>query len=403
MPEKDLVNRIAQLLRKHLDGSASEAETRELNDWKDQSAANTQLYNEWMDPATRESKLLEYMSIDAQAAAEGQVWRDNLPQEVTDRFQGRTFRVISLRKILYVAAAVVFIVLLSVKYLVHRPEKLNATSVPVIAKNDVPAPIGSKTTLTLSNGAKIVLDNVREGILSRQGNADIIKSKDGQLVYEAAQQGSSVQLSYNTLTTAIGGQSQLLLADGTKVWLNSASSITYPTSFSGKDRAVKITGQAYFEIAKDKSKPFVVTAQDMNVEVLGTHFDINGYGDERTIKTTLLEGSVKVVSGGRMMLLKPGQQTQVSNDGKLNLIDKIDTEIATAWLNGKFAFEDENISLILKQLARWYDLEISYDGTQPNIQLTASVSKRSSLSAVLKVLEISGVHFRLEGKKLIVK
>src|SRR5882762_4780138 len=270
MSEKDLVNRIKELLEKRLNGTASPAESRELQGWKDQSVDNACLYDEWMDPATRETKLFDYMQIDAGAEAEGQVWRNNLPKEVTNQFPDKGGRVLPLRKILYAAAIIGCIAVLSVKYLDHRPGKVIAGSAAPVAHTDIPAPTGSKTILTLAGGARIFLDSAQNGIVSRQGNTEITKDEKGQLVYKA--QGTndelngntlSAALSYNTLSTAIGGQTQLLLADGTKVWLNSASSITYPTVFSGKDRRVTITGEAYFEVAKDKSKAFSVQGPDM--------------------------------------------------------------------------------------------------------------------------------------------
>jgi len=430
MSEKDPVNRIRELLEKQLNGTASPAESSELQDWKDQSADNARLHAEWMDPATRETKLFDYMQIDAGAEAEGRVWRNNLPREVTDQFPGSSARVLPLRKILYAAAIIGCIAVLSVKYLDHRPGKVVADSAAPVAHNDIAAPTGSKTILTLAGGARILLDSAQNGIVSRQGNTEITKDEKGQLVYKASQPGTngrlndhtlSVAISYNTLSTGMGGQTQLMLADGTQVWLNSGSSITYPTVFSGKDRRVTITGEAYFEVAKDKTRAFFAQALDMRVEVLGTHFNFNAYKDEGGSRTTLLEGSVKVMamqgadvaqgggagmgsggSGGGVML-RPGQQAQMGKDGGIRKTDRVDTDQAIAWLNGKFAFDSEKVPVILRQLARWYDLEIAYEGPQPEIQLTASLSKRSSLSAVLKVLELSGVHCRLEGKKLIVK
>lgn len=258
-----------------------------------------------------------------------------------------------------------------------------------------------KALLTLANGEKIVLDSASAGQLASQGNTTII-NKNGHLVYNP-DKASPDEVIYNTLSTARGESYQLILADGSKVWLNASSSIRFPASFVTNERSVEISGEAYFEIAKDKSKPFRVKVNDMTVEVLGTHFDINSYGDEATINTTLIEGSVKVSKGNKTLLLAPGHQSQLQPNGNLNLVKNVNLDEVIAWKEGNFHFESADISSILRQFARWYDVEIVIEGKLKPRKFFGIVSRSSSLASVLTMLKANDVHFRIEGKKLIVQ
>ena len=261
------------------------------------------------------------------------------------------------------------------------------------------APGGNKAILTLADGTQIILDSVANGKLTNQGNTKIIKL-DGKLAYSST--GNSSEILYNTITTPNGGQYQLILEDGSKVWLNAASSLRFPSAFVGKQRNIELTGEAYFEIAKNANMPFNVLVNNMNVQVLGTHFNVMAYKDESEIKTTLLEGVVKVTSGGAVGLLKPGKQARLDNSGNIKIADA-DIETEMAWKNGLFLFDYTDIKTIMRQLSRWYDADISFEGNITHKTFTAQISRNTNLSAVLKKLELTGgIHFKIEGKKIMV-
>lgn len=259
-----------------------------------------------------------------------------------------------------------------------------------------------KARLTLADGSTIILDSAAIGRLAQQGNTDII-NKDGSLAYGKGPAGT-VEAIFNTLTTAKGEIYSLQLSDGSKVWLNSASSVRYPVSFRGPTRRVEITGEAYFEVAHlDHNQPFIVVANGMEVRVLGTHFNVNAYSDASSIKTTLLEGSVLVTpsGGGQPVTLKPGEQAAVMGP-KAKLIENADVDQAVAWKNGYFQFSEANLKTVMQELARWYDVEIVYEGNVPQPVFSGKLSRNANASEVLKVLEQNQVHFRIEGKKIIV-
>lgn len=270
-------------------------------------------------------------------------------------------------------------------------------------KNDI-APGGNKAVLTLADNTQIILDSVSNGDLSKQGNVKIIKL-DGQLTYNTS--GMSTQVLYNTITTPRGGQYQLILADGSKVWLNAASSLRFPTNFVGKERKVELTGEGYFEVARNTSMPFKVNiAGKGEVEVLGTHFNINSYGDEASINTTLLEGKVRVTefAGKSSQLLIPGQQAQFSTGSTISINKDIDVEKVVAWKNGKFIFYDEDIRSVMRQLEKWYDLEVKYSGNVTKDLFVGVVSRNVNISQILTMLEkTGGVDFEIWGKTIIVK
>jgi len=264
-------------------------------------------------------------------------------------------------------------------------------------KNDV-APGQEGAILTLSNGKTIVLDSVDNGSLAQQGATEVVK-KNGQIVY--TNQGSSSEVLYNTMTTPKGRQYSLVLADGSKVWLNAASSITFPTAFEGKERRVSITGEAYFEIAHNAQMPFIVQKGEMSIQVLGTHFNVNSYEDENSINVTLLEGLVKMTKGNVNSFIKPGQQARLQNEG-IKLINNADINAIMAWKNGLFVFDGTDIGALMRQLSRWYDVDVVYD-KKINDLFYAEIPRNTKLSDVLKALELTGqVKFEINGKKIIV-
>ena len=267
--------------------------------------------------------------------------------------------------------------------------------------NDV-APGGQRALLTLADGTQIVLDSASTGLLAQQGNAQVVKLSNGEILYNASG-GKNAEILFNTMSTPAGGIYQLILPDGSKVWLNSTSSIRYPTEFSAKVRLVEITGEAYFEIAKNADKPFIVKVNNLTeVKVTGTHFNVNAYDDEAVIKTTLLEGSVNISQGGISSALVQGQQAQINKKGLIKRIDAADLEEAVAWKNGNFLFNSAGLSTVLRQAARWYDLEIIYEGKIPDDKFSGQISRSVNLSSLLKWIQWSEIHFKLVGKKLII-
>ena len=267
-------------------------------------------------------------------------------------------------------------------------------------QNDV-QPGTYKARLTLADGTTIVLDSAAAGELARQGNTRVM-NKDGQLVYDV-KAGGGGEILYNTLHTARGEMYTTVLADGSKVWLNAASSIKFPVAFTGSERRVEITGEAYFEIAHNPSKPFKVIKGDVEVAVLGTHFNVNAYDDEAKIKVTLLEGSVKVSTTKQLnnsTTLIPGQQALI-NLSTIQLVNP-DLEHVMAWKNGRFVFKSMDIKSLMKELERWYDIEVSYEN-MPATGFNARITRNTPLSSILKALELTGeVRFRIEGKRVVV-
>ena len=310
-------------------------------------------------------------------------------------------RVIPLRRIA-VAASVIGLLLLSAFFYFNKDGKnkfVNAAVNSQRFKNDV-SPGGDKAILTLADGSTILLDEAQNGTLAKQGNSKIIKL-GGKLSYDLINKDPK-EVVYNTISTPNGGQYQLELPDGSLVWLNSSSSIHFPTAFIGKQRRIEITGEAYFEIAKNRDMPFIVSVNNAEVQVLGTHFNINSYNDEDDIKTTLLEGSVKFISGASTNILKPGQQSQLAKNGNVKIASDVNVDEVIAWKNGLFAFENANIETVMRQLSRWYDVEIEYKG-KPDDLFIAEMRRNIKLSDALKALELTGkVRFEINGKRIVV-
>jgi len=299
------------------------------------------------------------------------------------------------------AAAILIFVLAGAYFYYNR----HAVQTQQITKNkpvkaDI-APGGTKAVLTLADGSKLVLNNAKNGVLSTQAGTHVVKH-DSLISYKATKL-SSRQVSYNTITIPNGGQYQLILADGTRVWLNAASSLRFPTAFTGENRTVELTGEAYFEVAKNKDKPFNVKTATQTVQVLGTHFNINAYSNEATVKTTLLEGSVKVFSANAVVMIRPGQQSVLINNGTFAVKDDLDTDEIVAWKNGLFQFNEADIQTIMRQIARWYDIDVEFKGKLPADLYRGKISRNVNVSQVLKILELSGINFTIEGRKIIVK
>jgi transmembrane sensor len=253
--------------------------------------------------------------------------------------------------------------------------------------------------LTLADGRTIVLDSAGNGVIATQNGSEIVLS-NGQVVYKP---GTSADVVFNTMSTPKGRQFRLVLPDGTKAWLNAASSLRYPTAFSGKDRKVEVTGEVYFEVARNAKMPFKVKVnEDVEVVVLGTHFNINSYTNEASITTTLLEGSVQISNKGQKEILNPGQQAQVNTSEKIKVFSGVNLKKVMAWKDGVFDFEDAKLQEVMRQLERWYDIEVVYEKGVPDMEFVGTLSRELGLEDVLKGLKLSEVNFRVEGRKLIV-
>jgi hypothetical protein len=255
-------------------------------------------------------------------------------------------------------------------------------------------------TLTLADGQQILLDSVGNGQVAVQGVARVIKQDSGMVAYLA--DGIATAVSYNTLSTPRSGLYQLKLQDGSRVWLNNASSLRYPTSFARKERVVELTGEAYFEIAKDAARPFVVETKEDTVKVLGTSFNIMAYLNEDSNETTLLAGAVQIKSAQGAALLNINEQAQVSRDGKLTVVKDVPGEDIVSWKNGFFYFDRASFPAVMRQISRWYDVEVVFQGKVPKMELAGKIDRSLTLNDLLKFLDKNQIHFRLEGRKLIV-
>lgn len=393
---------LTQLIRKYLSGEATEEEKWRIEQWYesfDKSALKFADGNaEIMDESTSRSLQAireKIAKLHAEGLQEG-------PAEVVKK----NFRW------LWAAAAVAFMLLAGGFYTLF----FNAGKVPpkiaaaTVIKKDF-KPGGNNAVLTLANGKQIILDSVATGTLSLQGNTKVIKLNSGLLAYNRqssiVNRQSSIQ--YNIITTPRGGKYEVVLPDGTKVWLNAASSIRFPTAFAGKEREVQITGEAYFEVSplpaspgRRGGMPFIVKVNGMEVQVLGTHFNVMAYQDEAAIKTTLLEGAVKVKEGNNALLLRPGEAAQVKDNGEMDLEKDANISEAVAWKNNLFWFDNDDIHEVMRQLSRWYDVDIVIEGNIPDL-FTGSIPRNLAFSQVFEVLQKTGsIRYKIISDKEII-
>jgi Fe2+-dicitrate sensor, membrane component len=384
MDNKDQQKRYDELAQKLLDGAISESELHEYLDW---------LNGDDEGP----------LNIPAHIAEN----REQLKQRIYSAVQPAIEHTAAVRKwYRYAAAAAILLMITGALgyFFVHSKNTMQtvASIDQPLANDALPGTTGA--ILTLANGQQLVLDSLGNGVIATQGKTHIA-IQNGQLVYNALQAHGETM--YNTMTTPKGRHYQLVLPDGSKVWLNAASSITFPTAFTGNNRQVKMTGEAYFEVAANRKKPFIVDVDGKaNVQVLGTHFNINSYGDDDNIRTTLLEGKVKMSEANNLhnhVVLKPGEQAAFTAGGKKMAVQSgVDLEQVMAWKNGYFQFNETKLELVLKQLERWYNIDVVFEGNIPQETYMGELPANAPLSQILRVLEKTQVHFRIEGKRLIV-
>ncbi|MHA4739114.1 FecR family protein [Dyadobacter sp. MSC1_007] len=263
-------------------------------------------------------------------------------------------------------------------------------------------PGGDKALLTLSDGAAIELDKVKSGLVARQGDTEIRKREDGMLVYDNRAPSNAKASGFNKVSTPRGGQYKVLLPDGSKVWLNASSSIRFPSVFPGSERSVEITGEAYFEVTKDQNRPFTVRFNGSAVQVLGTSFNIMAYPEEGASRTTLVEGEVSIRNESQQARLRPGQQAAVLPGGRIQTTFK-PIEEAVAWKDGMFYFKNAGVQDVMRQLSRWYDVEVSYRGQVPVKQFTGQVSRDVNLSEIIGMLRYAGVNCSLRDGIIVVE
>ncbi len=349
--------------------------------------------------------------------------RQAMYRNITANMEERATPVVSFRRKNYgmaAAAAVLLIAIGSGGYYWLYKNQATQPHANITGKTKSPdlPPGKDAATLTLADGRTIILDSA-SGTISKQGGATVI-NLNGQVSYaKTGDKNEQTTVVYNTITTARGNQYQLILADGSKVWLNSASSLRFPTSFTGNKREVELDGEGYFEIATlqlpakgghapGQKMPFHVKTNNQDIEVLGTHFNVNAYKDEETTKTTLLEGKVKVVNdqssmvNGKTAILQPGEQAVLKGNSPFTIDHSPDLDQVMAWKNGWFEFDNTDIKTIMRQISRWYDVDVRYEVKTNNETYGGRISRNLNLSNILKMLETYGVHYRLENKTLIV-
>lgn len=320
----------------------------------------------------------------------------------------RSNKIVRLWPRIAAAASILIFLCTGFYFLIHKRSVKQTTRT---ANYDV-APGDNRAILT-TNGKRIVLDETKSGLIVNHGNLAITKASDGLVVYRSTSAGNragSVML-YDTLTIPRGGQHQLLLADGTKIWLDADTKFRYPEQFTGKERLVElISGEAYFEVVHNSAKPFRVKVKNQVIEDLGTHFNINAYDDESAIRTTLVEGSIRLklnmpssVSGKKDVVLEPGQQAIVGSGMSTLTLKAVDTEEALAWKNGYFRFNNEKIQSVMRKLSRWYDIDVQFAGKTSDEGYYGHISRYKNISEVLKMLEqTKGIHFKIEGRRVTV-
>jgi transmembrane sensor len=367
----------------------------------------------------QEETLIEAISDQWEAESQAQEYNHSKPAGVhqqveaillADKSSVDTGKVRQLRlqkKNQWYWAAAAIVVFASVILLKWGPASHTVITDPHLSAQHDIAPGKEGAILVLADGSEIVLDSAGKGNLALQGNSQVIKLENGDLTYVTSGNKNNTEEVFNTMRTPAGNQYKLVLEDGTKVWLNAASSITYPAVFTGKERRVKIKGEAYFEVAKNISKPFLIDVEGrFDIQVLGTAFNVNAYPDEKSLNTTLLHGSVKIKAtadaGNNAIFLKPGEQAQVAANGNIRIEKNIDREKVMAWKNGFFNFNDADLQEVMREVARWYDIEVVYEGTPPAIEFVGKISRNLTLSQLLNGLKGTGFNFKVEGRKLII-
>jgi transmembrane sensor len=396
-------SRLQYLVSKYLDDSCTPEELAEfwrlIGDVKDETPMQAALQNLW-----QQSKA----GHDTPAMGWAQVL-----QTVYDKARPALVEqaeIIPLRKrpvIRWAAAAVIVLSLGAAAYWLFNDKQAGSTAVVAATTiQDVQAPQSNRATITLANGKTVYLDSAANGSLATQSNVLLIKLADGQIAYK----GAASELVYNTLTNPMGSKViDMTLSDGSRIWLNAGSSITYPVTFVANERNVEISGEVYFEVAHNAAKPFRVRHGAMEVQVLGTHFNVNAYDDEPEVKVTLLEGAVKIsnrqsaIGNAESAILKPGEQAALTADSRLTIHDNANLAQVMAWKNGLFSFSGADLTTVMRQLARWYNIQVKYEGQIPARKFSGEITHDLTLSQLMNGLQSLGIQFSIEGRTMIVQ
>lgn len=382
------IEQAKEILQRYREGNSSLSENELMEKWYTQLVATGRL--QW----TEDEKELMQQIVEARILNE-------INGSEVNKSEIKLKRTVSLLPHFHwwAAASIIFLLGVAGYFIVYKKTK---SQLAKIEFEDIKAPRATKATITLANGQKVYLDSAGSGALAVQGSIKLVMLPGGEIAYRQNREKGSGQIQYNTLSNPRGSRViNMVLADGSKVWLNAASSLTYPVSFHSHERKVSVTGEAYFEVFHDASKPFIVNNGSTNIKVLGTHFNVNAFEDnDNDIKVALLEGSVKINNGHASGLLKPGQEASVSNEIKIE--DDIDMDKVMAWKNGYFGFDNASLQSVLKQISRWYDVDVIYAGSNQSRSFVGELQRDLNLSEILKILERNKVKFSLEGKRLIV-
>ena len=383
-------NKIDELANKWLKGTITEEEKQDFEDWYNREAEQHPEWTRDLDEQSLRNRLFSHILE---------------KKEIKEQAAGKTLSETHHRKQLYkwssVAAAAVVIFAIGTWFFQRQNPSFQAENKQGNIRIDLP-PGREAATLTLADGSLIDLDSTQNGEVTIQGKT-IVNKQGGQVVYIPPVGKEKLPVLYNTITTSRGNLYQLVLSDSTRVWLNSASSLHFPTAFSGEARLVELTGEAYFEVAKNATMPFRVKVNGMEVEVLGTHFNINAYADEGAMETTLLEGSVKVKNDKASVLIKPGERAVIRCNETEFSVNEADLDQVMAWQNGFFEFDNTELPAIMRQISRWYNVDIRYEGQPGDKKFGGRISKKLNLGNILTLLEANGVQFALEGETLVVR
>lgn len=378
---------LKKIAKKILDGKASDEEKLFLK--------------EYYDAFEKQSDISERLTAEEKDILKSEI-KTSLLKDIV--YKQESVVPLHKRKLFVIPVAAAILLFITAGLFFYNAEQPQQQIAKKKSNDDPIIPGGNKAVLILADGSKIILDNAGNGVVAKQAGLIIRKTKDGQLVYDVSSAASleGGDVVYNTIQTPKGGQYQVNLPDGSRVWLNAASSLKFPTIFKGKERNVELTGEAYFEVAQNKDQSFRVSSNHQVVEVLGTHFNINSYSDEPAVKTTLLEGSIKISSGNSSNIIKPGEQAQIKPGSNKIAVSQVNTEGEVAWKSGLFLFKDSDIPAVMRQLARWYDVEVNYEGTIPDRVFSGKIYKNVNLSQVLDILRFTNIRFRIEGRRIIV-
>lgn len=409
----------SELILKYLHGELSDAEQRELDTWIDESDSNRETFAALSNAASLNKSLNEFASFDLESSRkklfekifatagneiseEGSLRLKKNHSSVKEQIDTPLVKSLS-RQWIYMAAAALVVLCLAIGLVVYFQNK-NVINSP--GENTAHYNIkvsDNHTYLTRSDGKIVRLDTLNIGTVMLDGGAKITKTDDGEITYEAGKPNINEVL-YNSITTPAGSTQRIVLPDGSRVWLNTQSRLEFPTAFLNKVRNVSLSGEGYFDVFKDKSMPFHVKIDSMDLMVTGTQFNINNYKDENIVKSTLIEGGVKITKDEVSFILIPGHQLQFDRTTRdVKVIEKADLEAATAWRNRMFYLDNSNVPSLMRQIARWYDIEIEYaKGASHKGNFSGEISKNISFEELLQILKEGGIKTKIEGRKLIV-